>query len=426
MRLLRLVVRPAAAALTIACLTAIPAAGMGYRPRVRLDMENTGQGPLRFHAQTVCFRDDGRETRLEVSYAFSANRLQMLGDSGSKGGAFSFSVIVFDRDGRQAAGDLVERLVTADGAAAGRRHDRMVSGTVPLRLPPGQYRVAMACSDANSQRSARLEKKIIVPNLGRTPAISGLRFERASGSDTMPWPVRRYSDAVTPLIAYCELYPGAAPGGLASASLWSLDDEKNSWVSPPRPVTGEPAPFRIVIPADSLVSGNYELRAELADSSGRILATAAAAVIIDNPHRLTERDYQERIDQLRYIARSRELDSLRRSPDSLRDSLWQQFWNQRDPTPGTDRNEAMDEYFEKISQANQQFTIGIKPGWRTDRGQIYIRYGSPDEIERHPFETEVPAYEIWYYYRDGRKFIFSDDQGFGDYRLTYPRSERMQ
>ena len=149
-------------------------------------------------------------------------------------------------------------------------------------------------------------------------------------------------------------------------------------------------------------------------------------MIIENAGLLTEKDYQYRIDQLRYLARHHELDSLRKAPPQTRDSLWAKFWRDRDPTPGTARNEAREQYYERIEYANQHFSIGIKPGWRTDMGQIYVRYGPPDEIERHPFDPEVTAYEIWYYYTEGRKFVFSDLQGFGEYRLTYPNNERMK
>ena len=72
--------------------------------------------------------------------------------------------------------------------------------------------------------------------------------------------------------------------------------------------------------------------------------------------------------------------------------------------------------------ANQNYGHYLE-GWRTDMGMIFVRFGSPDNIERHPFEYNVKPYEIWYYYQLNRQFIFVDETGFGDYRLRYPTTD---
>jgi len=62
-------------------------------------------------------------------------------------------------------------------------------------------------------------------------------------------------------------------------------------------------------------------------------------------------------------------------------------------------------------------------GWRTDRGMVYIRFGAPENVERHPFETNSRPYEVWRYYNLNYEFVFVDDTGFGDYRLRYPSTD---
>ena len=79
----------------------------------------------------------------------------------------------------------------------------------------------------------------------------------------------------------------------------------------------------------------------------------------------------------------------------------------------------MDEYYGRIQFANQNFGHYID-GWKTDMGMIYVIFGSPSNIERHPFELDSKPYEIWTYYDLGREFIFVDMSGFGDYRLQTP------
>lgn len=82
------------------------------------------------------------------------------------------------------------------------------------------------------------------------------------------------------------------------------------------------------------------------------------------------------------IARE-EGDAFRRlRTDEEREMFIQAFWVRRDPTPGTFDNEYREEYYRRIVQANEKFTEGV-PGWKTDRGRIYIMHGPPDEIEAH-------------------------------------------
>src|SRR5581483_11982639 len=71
------------------------------------------------------------------------------------------------------------------------------------------------------------------------------------------------------------------------------------------------------------------------------------------------------------------------SNDEERDQFIEQFWLRRDPTPDTPENEFKEEHYRRIAYANEHFASGI-PGWKTDRGRIYIIWGQPDQIESHP------------------------------------------
>jgi GWxTD domain-containing protein len=74
---------------------------------------------------------------------------------------------------------------------------------------------------------------------------------------------------------------------------------------------------------------------------------------------------------------------LQLSNDEERDQFIEQFWLRRDPTPDTPENEYKEEHYSRIAYANEHFAAGI-PGWKTDRGRIYIMFGKPDEIDSHP------------------------------------------
>ena len=75
----------------------------------------------------------------------------------------------------------------------------------------------------------------------------------------------------------------------------------------------------------------------------------------------------------------------------------ERFWQQRDPSPGTTQNEFRDQHYRRIAYANERFRAA-EPGWKTDRGRIYITWGPPDLIESHPSgDGKSGPFEIWRY-----------------------------
>jgi len=108
--------------------------------------------------------------------------------------------------------------------------------------------------------------------------------------------------------------------------------------------------------------------------------------------------------------------------DPERDHFIEQFWQRRDPTPDTSRNEFKEEHYRRIASANRRFTWGSTPGWRSDRGRIYIVYGPPDELEDHPASQPYPTQQWLYHFIQGmgKNVIveFVDPAGAGEYRMT--------
>jgi GWxTD domain-containing protein len=129
------------------------------------------------------------------------------------------------------------------------------------------------------------------------------------------------------------------------------------------------------------------------------------------------------------------------STDEERENFIEQFWLRRDPTPDTEENEFKEEHYRRIAYANEHYASGI-PGWKTDRGRIYIVYGPPDEIESHPSggsyqrpieegggETSTYPFEDWRYrYIEGIgnnvMIEFVDTTMSGEYHMTMDPSEK--
>jgi GWxTD domain-containing protein len=143
-----------------------------------------------------------------------------------------------------------------------------------------------------------------------------------------------------------------------------------------------------------------------------------------------------------YIITDEERQAFKRlATDDERQSFIENFWLRRDPTPDSAENEYKEEHYRRIAYANERYASGI-PGWKTDRGRIYITFGPPAEIESHPsggsYErpieegggtTSTFPFEIWRYrYLEGIgndiMIEFVDPTMTGEYRMTMDPSEK--
>jgi GWxTD domain-containing protein len=120
------------------------------------------------------------------------------------------------------------------------------------------------------------------------------------------------------------------------------------------------------------------------------------------------------IEMLKFILPESEVRRINSGSSAERERKFREFWAERDPTPDSEFNELMTEYYSRIDHAYRNFSSLQVPGYDTDQGKAYILYGAPDNIERR-LPTNRPAREIWTY--SNRTLIFEATTGFGDFRL---------
>ena len=153
--------------------------------------------------------------------------------------------------------------------------------------------------------------------------------------------------------------------------------------------------------------------------------------------------YKKWLDEdVRWIITDEELSAFKKlTTNAERDTFIEGFWQRRDPTPDTAENEYKEEHYRRIAYANEHYAAGM-PGWRTDRGRIYIMYGPPTSIDSHPMggpyqrsaeegggQTTTFPFEVWRYrYLEGIgqeiEIEFVDDCGCGAYEMTLDRSKK--
>jgi GWxTD domain-containing protein len=154
-------------------------------------------------------------------------------------------------------------------------------------------------------------------------------------------------------------------------------------------------------------------------------------------------EYKKWVDEdVLWIITDQELQTFKHLGNDLeRDQFIEAFWQRRNPSPDSPENEYREEHYQRIAYANEHFAAG-KPGWRTDRGHIYIAYGKPDSIDSHPSggsydrpmdegggNTSTFPFEIWHYrylegIGDNIDIEFVDTCMCGDYHMTFDRSEK--
>ena len=126
------------------------------------------------------------------------------------------------------------------------------------------------------------------------------------------------------------------------------------------------------------------------------------------------------IKQMKYILENDEYKQSDKKIRNDKEKLFYTLWKKRDPTPNTEYNELMDEYYKRVAYANENFD-GWQSGWETDRGMVYILFGPPDQVERtNSSMANSTLYQIWTYHKVNKQFVFKDQNGFGDFRLDTP------
>jgi GWxTD domain-containing protein len=403
-------------------------------------------GGISIDAVSVRSAAGARETRVDLYARVPYSELQFLSASGSFSAQYIVRAEIYrlDRRGRR-DGLLVrrqwERSVNAAEYRATQSSALFDASTHSVTLPPGTYGLVMEVEDRATRIPQRRESELVVRDLSGPLAISDLVFIdgfEAESQTIFP----RVSSVVgtndTSIQLFYEVYSDRprtvrvtrevirpAQGSSLVRSLftfWRSDADDVTFTFTENTSARQGRSQRVVeIPLSGLRPGEYIVRVRLEDERGRILAEAEKHLEAEwRGLAQLIRSLDEAIDQLRYIAKDRELRHIKAgSTQEERLARFLAFWERRDPTPGSDRNERMEEYYTRVAHANRMFGRGGE-GWKTDRGSIIVLYGEPDQVERFPAAAAARAYEVWHYNQMGKRFLFIDESGRGDFRLRVP------
>jgi GWxTD domain-containing protein len=419
-------VRVARSAAVLAALLTTLWGGVGVaatsdRPSMR------SQNPPFFTADLAVAVDSSSHAKVRVVLSVPYPELDWeRAGEGYSAGVELVVEMVPEKGQRRLYGDSWEkRLLLTDYAATVSHRNQLVE-IREFAVPPGKYSVRVQVEDVRSLLLSEVRDHVEVRDLSKVPVgFADLELGLVDSSGTfVPFPSRQF---------------GFNSGGVAVRAVL-VDRRVGEW---PRPyhyhwrvlddtgagaaqgdtlvnVTRTAEPVVLRPPHSNLFIGGYTFELEMQEGKTSWRTTRTFEVEESGPPH--GHDFEQMLEALAYIADNAEVDAMRNKSPDEQATLWEAFWRRRDPTPDTPRNEYQIEFFRRLRYADQHF-LGFGPGWRSDMGRAYIRYGPPDQTEQRQASATQPALEIWYYNQPYRRLVFGDREGFGRFTLLNPQVE---
>ena len=391
-----------------------------------------------FNLELANFRaEKPKETRLDVYLKIMYDELQFVKVAAdSYRAVYEISAMILDQDDFQVNGKIWRDTVAVKGFETTNSRQLFDATKASFNLPPGKYRINVGVMDMDTRRTSFRKTSLVLRDFSEAKLlVSDVLIADAVGGDSsgnlIPLPqVTAPRRENSQLLAYFEIYDNGKDKEYKTS--YVLKNAKGEKIfqkdTTARRHTGQITPVIVKLPNASLAHGLYVIRVEV---KGREqMATTEREIMlhwVGIPSNIVDLD--QAIEQMRYYAKKDVVKKILAAPPEKRREAFLKFWQEIDPTPGTEANEVMEEYYRRVNYANGNFR-SFREGWKTDMGMVYIVFGAPNEIERNPFNRyasfyqgrTVKASEVWSYYELNRQFLFFDEIGYGDFHMVSPLS----
>ena len=363
-------------------------------------------------------------SRLNLYIKTTYDELQFVLKEGAYKASYEVSAVIYDNKKYQVDGKIDQEEATAYSYEETNSRRVYSLAYLSFDLAPGKYKLAISVTDLETNVTRTIKKDYELRDFSdKKFAISDIALVRNVEVDSIgiksfhPDVSNFIIDLSNTLYAYFEVYSFQNKNETFEISFFIKDSKrKKIFENKYKRRKDGPRTLEVFqIPTTKLSQGTYTI--ELKVEEGRSKKEVKKAFVVrwtNMPTSISDIDLA--IQQLKYIANKKDFDKLKKADRGDKLVIFQKYWEEFDPTPGTAENEAMDEYYSRVQMANERFA-GFRDGWKTDMGMIYIIFGPPNDVERHPFDSGFKPYEIWYYHTINREFTFMDEAGFGEYRL---------
>jgi GWxTD domain-containing protein len=390
------------------------------------------EGAPRFHARVNTIRGDRPGlTELRVAVQITYDELQFLQTDTGFQAEYEVSFVVLDKDNNQRDAKILHQKLETITYIETNSRNKYSMVQHAFFLEPAEYKLLISLMDMDSKKQTDRKVAVEVPDYsGDELEMSDLFWANDVSVDTsgllrsMPNILGNFGNKQEMMFIWFEIYN---PENLDSVEvLYEIlnyrDKRLRKWAKWQK-LLGEKTVHVMQIRRDDLISGKYTLKTRVKNRRDREKKTGFSVNWLGMMD--VASDLDNAIQQLKYIATSGEIREIQKAKEGEREEKFLDFWESKDPTPGTEKNELQEEYYRRVSFANAHFGK-YTDGWKTDRGMIYIILGPPDDLERYPYNPDTKPYEVWYYARTHYlPLFFVDESGFGEYRLTQESWQRF-
>ncbi|CAN5546012.1 hypothetical protein BH10BAC5_BH10BAC5_08780 [soil metagenome] len=384
-----------------------------------------------FYADPLVFYfSDSLNARLDVYIEIPYDNLQFKNTSaGSHFAQITYTFKLTNEYDKVLMNDTYSEDIDVSKSIKNYREDsKIIVKTFPVS--PGKYNLGIVVRDKNASLDASKNFPLNISMSGSDVYASSIMLvsnydKNDAGKKSITPSIDNNIGNLKEFFTFYELY-NKKPEAVNESITYSFYDQKNTEIlKQTNSYLLQPGSNKIIerFPADNFVIGDYRL--DVKNSAGIIVSTKRLYNRwLGFPFNIKDLDLA--ISQMIYIARSEELNKIKASKtEQEKEKRFIDFWKSKDPSPNTPKNELMIEYYTRIKLANEKYG-SYKEGWRSDMGMVYIIFGTPSSIDRHPFDSNAKPYEVWEYYDLNRQFVFVDDSGFGDFRLLTPIYETFR
>jgi GWxTD domain-containing protein len=375
----------------------------------------------------VFYSKDQQKARLDVYLEIPLENLQFKKNYSTKmyDASISYTIKVTNSANEIVSNQTITDFVTTTKAEQKKLEESAKFIVQEFYLNPGNYNLEATLSDINTKKEKIKKDQVSIIDFAQRDVsfsdimlVSNLKVE--NGKKIITPLIEKNIDNLKEVVLFFEVYNSKNQEIVNNYSYKVTDSKEKVLEKGLYTFTLNPGinKFFEKIPTENLVFGNYKL--EINDNSnGQLIAEKEFSNKL-NGIPVNMKDLNTLIDEMLYIASSEQIDKIKdASTPELREKYFIEFWRDRDPSPNSAKNELMIEYYKRVETANERYSHYID-GWKTDMGMVYIVYGEPNNIERHPYNEGTKPYEIWDYYNDNKEFVFVDETGFGDYNLITP------
>lgn len=368
------------------------------------------------------------KTRLDIFIQVPYQEIQFVKSTKGFSAAYTVTVSVYDDEDKEKL--LVEKSwkekIDAIDFEQTVSKDNYNLSLKSFHLVPREYFIVTSVEDEDSRKKFASENLYNVRDLTKKVSISDLMLvsnqRYIEGSNKiLPNVSRNITSKRDGIPMFFEIYSDNSSEVKIEFTIKDEDDDVIHKDTISKQLIPDRNQIIHTVKDISLGLGNYKITVVILDSSRNKVAAVDKSFIsrwVGIPAAI--QDLNKAVDQLVYIATPTDMSFIEDSENQdEKIERYLDFWKKKDPTPNTDENELFNEYYRRISYANENFSHYIE-GWRSDRGMVFIILGSPNNVDRHPFDLESKPYEVWQYYELNRSFVFVDETGFGDYRLVTP------